>query len=227
MKLLALLLGVLILGDPEEYTDEACYEDHACYDIAAYLVGGGTLPLLERGLYGSGSLTNVTILIVVVVVLVGNGSGLLTNVTVGIAVILIGVSDGSGSLTNVTLGVTVVIVLVSSLSGGLTNVTLGVASVVVLVGSGSGGLTNVTLSVAIIVEGVLFAGLDGLAALGVLAAFGAGLFISEYGYSGHAEQNAKNCQKSCNKGKMLLHKYVSFQKISRYILTHICAQFPK
>ena len=236
MKLLALLLGILILGDPEEYANYTCYEDYAGSDVSAYLVGGSALPLLESGLYGSGSTAGVTVLIVVVVVLVGNGSGLLTNVTVGIAVILIGVSNGSGSLTNVTLGVAGVVVLVGGLSGSLTNVTLGIASVVVLVSSGSGGAANITLSVAVVIELVLLAGLNGLfavfvflgsvdagviatfggvvvlAAFGSLATFGAGLFVSEYGYSGHAEQYAKNCQKSCDQGKMLLHKYVFLSK---------------
>ena len=108
------------------------------------------------------------------------GSGLLTYVTILVAIVIVGMGDASGLLTYVTIGVAVVIVLVGGLSGSLTNVTLLIASVIVLVGRSSGSAADVTLGVAIVVEGVLLAGSDRLAILGVLAAFG-GLFC-EYGW---------------------------------------------
>ena len=208
-KLLALLLHILILGDPEENSESAANEYDTCYYVADPLVVS-LPPLLECGRDLSLGSTNVTLSVIVVIVLVAGGSGGLTNVTILVASVIVSMGDASGLLTYVTAGITVVIVLVGSLSGFLTNVTLLVTSVIVLVGRGSGSAADVAVLIAIVIEGVLLAGGNGLAALG-LGSFGglaAGLggLLSENGYCGHAEQYTENCKKSRKKGKILLHR---------------------
>lgn len=208
--LLALLLHVLVLGDPEEESDSAANEDDAGYDVTNYLVGSGLLPLFKCGGDGSGSSADVALSVVLVIVLVAGGSGLLTNVTILVAIVVVGMGNGSGFLTYVTIGVAVVVVLVGGLSGELTNVALLIASVVVLVLRSSGSSADVALAVAVVIEGVSGAGRNGLAALGVSTVLGGaaavGVIISENGYCGHSKQYAKNCQKSRKKGKILLHR---------------------
>ena len=213
-QLLALLLHILILGDPEVNSESAANEYDSSYNVADPLVVS-VPPLLECGRDLSLSSTDVTLSILVVIVLVAGGSGGLTNVTILVAIVVVSMGDASGLLTYVTAGITVVVVLMSDLSGRGANVTLGIASVIVLVGRSSGSAANVTLAVAVVVEGVLLAGGNGLAALGLgsfggLATLGsliAGLsgLLSENGYCGHAEQYGENCKKSRKKGKILLH----------------------
>ena len=213
-QLLALLLHILILGDPEVNSESAANEYDSSYNVADPLVVS-VPPLLECSRNLSGGTADITIGIIVICILVVGGSGGLTNVTILIASVVVGMGDASGLLTYVTLGVAVVVVLVGDLSGFLTNVTLLVASIVILVGRSSGSAANVTLAVAVVVEGVLLAGGNGLAALGLgsfggLATLGsliAGLsgLLSENGYCGHAEQYGENCKKSRKKGKILLH----------------------
>ena len=202
-ELLALLLYVLVFGDPEVNAESAANEYDTCYYVSDPLVVS-VPPLLECGRDLSGSCTNVTVGVVVVVVLVAVVSGFgLTNVTIVVAIVIVSVGNASGFLTGVTLGIAVVVVLVSGLSGSLALVTLLITSVIVLVGRGSGSAADVTLGVAIVVELVLLARSD---FGGLIAAFGLGSLLSENGYCGHSEQYAKNCKKSRKKGKILLHR---------------------
>ena len=177
----AKLSGLLGSGDPKIYSECTCYEDYAGENVSDHLIGI-IPPLLQRGSYGSGSLTYVALGIINVVILVLGLSGCIANVTVGIAIVIVSMGDRADSLTNIALGITGVSIGMGDLASFFTYVALGVAGVGIGVGDLAGLLADIAIGVAAVV-------IDMLAGVGGRTA---GRLLGENGKCAYAEKSAEH-----------------------------------